>query len=82
MELKKFCELLSEYFDHDPESDFCTEIEKLIEEDPYYENIFNTLNKTIELFDELESEELEVPEETHTMLFESIRIEIRKINKP
>ncbi len=70
--------LLSYYFDHDLEEDLIDEIDELVEADLWSQAFFNTFCKTMELCHELEEEELEVPEEVHYRLFESIRLEIIK----
>jgi len=77
MDFKKLCKLLSDYFDEELESDICAEIDELVSEDFGCKVLFNTLNRTIELCEELE-EEIEVPEEVHIRLYEFLKIEMRK----
>ena len=71
-------DLLSDYIDQQLESDLCSEIEELMQEDFCCMNLFNTFNKTLELCHEMLEEEIEVPEETHIKLYETLRIEIRR----
>ena len=78
MDLEELFELLSDYIDKELESDICSEIDELINEDLYCNSLFNTFNKTLDLCREFESEEIEVPEEVHIKLYEYLRIEISK----
>jgi len=78
IDFKKLCELLSDYFDGELESDICAEVDELVSKDFGCKVLFNTFNKTIELFEEMEAEEIEVPGEVHIRFHEFLRIEIRK----
>jgi len=78
IDFKKLCELLSEYFDEELESDICAEVDELVSEDFGSRVLFNTFSKTIELCKEIEAEEIGVPEEIHIRLYEVLKIEIRK----
>lgn len=78
IDLEKLCELLSEYFDEELAPDVCAEIDELICEDSCCEVLFNTFHRTIQLCREFEAEEIEVPEEVHIRLCQSLKIEIKK----
>jgi len=78
IDFKKLCQLLTDYFDEELESDICAEIDELVSEDFGCKVLFNTFNKTLQLLREMEEEEIEVPEEVHIRLYEFLRIEIRK----
>jgi len=78
MDFKRLCELLSDYFDEELESDICAGIEELVSEDPFCEVLFNTFNRTIKLCEEWEQEKIEVPEEVHIRLHRFLKLEIRK----
>lgn len=78
IDFRRLCELLTDYFDEELESDICTEIDELVSEDFGCKVLFNTFNKTLELCKEMEEEEIEVPEEVHIKLYEFLKIEIRK----
>ena len=69
-------DLLSDYFDHDLESELCAEIDQMLNEDLWLQSFFHTFNKTLELCHELECEEIEVPRETHIRLYEVLYIEM------
>jgi hypothetical protein len=77
IDFKRLCELLTDYFDEELESDICSEIDELVSEDFGCKVLFNTFNKTLQLCEEME-EEIEVPEEVHIRLYEFLKIEIRK----
>lgn len=77
IDFKRLCELLTDYFDEQLESDICAEIDELVSEDFGCKVLFNTFNKTLQLCEEME-EEIEVPEEVHIKLYEFLKIEIRK----
>lgn len=82
IDLKELCELLSDYFDEELDSDICDEVEKLMDRDFRCESLCNTFSKTIELCRELEEEEeMDVPEEIHIQLHEFLRVEIIRITK-
>jgi len=78
IDFKKLCRLLSDYFDGELESDICAEVDELVSEDFGCKVLFDTFNKTIELIKEMESEEIEIPEEVHISLLEFLRIEIEE----
>ena len=78
MDFERLFELLSDYFDEELESEICNEIDELISEDPCCKTLFNTFSRTLDLCRETEAEEIEVPEEVHITLYESLRIEIRR----
>jgi len=78
IDFKKLCELLSDYFDEELESDICADIDELVSEDFGCKVLFNTFNRTVELCREMEAEEIEVPEEVHIRLHEFLKIKIRK----
>lgn len=78
MDFERLFELLSDYFDEELESEICNEVDELVSEDSCCRSLFNTFNKTLDLFREMEAEEAEVPEEIHIRLYESLRIEIRR----
>lgn len=80
MDYKELFELLSDYFDEELESEICAEIDRLRCEDSCCDVLFNTFNKTLDLCEEFE-EEIEVPEEIHIKLYESLKIEIIKKKK-
>lgn len=71
-------QLLSDYFDEDLEAQLCAEIDQMFNEELWFHSFFNTFHRTIDLCYELESEEIEVPQETHIQLFEVLRIEMAK----
>lgn len=77
IDFKKLCQLLTDYFEEELESDICAEIDELVSEDFGCKVLFNTFNKTLQLCKEME-EEMEVPEEVHIRLYEFLKIEIRK----
>ncbi|MDH5661903.1 MAG: hypothetical protein OEY92_02790 [Elusimicrobiota bacterium] len=77
IDFKKLCQLLTDYFEEELESDICTEIDELVSEDFGCKVLFNTFNKTLQLCKEIE-EEMEVPEEVHIRLYEFLKIEIRR----
>jgi len=77
IDFKRLCELLTDYFDEELESDICSEIDELVSEDFGCKVLFNTFNKTLQLCEEME-EEIEVPEEVHIRLYEFLKIEIRR----
>lgn len=77
IDFRRLCELLTDYFDEELESDICAEIDELVSEDFGCKVLFNTFNKTLQLCEEME-EEIEVPEEVHIRLYEFLKIEIRK----
>lgn len=76
IDFEELFRLLSDYFDEELEFDICAEIDRLISEDFISQVFFNTFNKTLELCQEMEAEEMEVPEEIHIRLYEFLRIEI------
>ncbi|NIM03507.1 hypothetical protein GTN66_05090 [bacterium] len=78
MDFKKLCQLLTDYFDEELESDICAEIDELVSEDFGCKVLFNTFNRTLQLCKEMEEEEIEVPEEVHIRLYEFLEIELRK----
>jgi hypothetical protein len=81
IDLEELFWLLSDYLDEELESDLCAEINQLINDDLDCLAFFNTFNKTLELcreLEELEEEEIEVPQEIHIKLYESLKIEFRK----
>lgn len=78
MDLEKLLELLSDYFDEELEPEICAEIHKTANQDSCCRTLFNTFGKTLELLNELNEEEIEVPETTHVALYEYLRIEIKK----
>ncbi len=77
IDFNKLCQLLTDYFDEELESDICAEIDELVSEDFGCKVLFNTFNKTLQLCKEME-EEIEVPEEVHIKLYEFLKIEIKK----
>ncbi len=78
IDFKKLCELLTDYFDEELESDICSEIDELVSEDFGCRVLFNTFNKTLQLCKEMEEEQIEVPEEIHIELYEFLKLEMEK----
>jgi len=78
IDFKKLCQLLTDYFDEELESDISAEIDELVSEDFGCKVLFNTFNKTLQLCEEMEEEEIEIPEEVHIRLYEFLKIEIRE----
>lgn len=78
MDFKDFCEFLSDYFDHELESDMCAEIDELVCDDCFCKAMFDTFDKTLDLCRQIEEEMMEVPEDVHIHLCEILKIEIRK----
>lgn len=74
MDFRELCNLLSDYFDHDLDSEICSEIEEFICADNECRTLFNTFQETIHLSQEIE--EIEVPQEVHIKLYRSLRITI------
>ena len=79
MEIRNLCDLLSDYFDEELEPGICAEIEQVICEDCCCRILFNTFDKTLRLCRELCCEELDVPENIHTHLYEYLEIEIKSL---
>lgn len=74
---KEIFELLMDFLDEDFEEEILDEELSLhIEECEHCRCLFNTYRKTIQLYEELEM--LQVPDEIHKQLTETIRIEINR----
>lgn len=78
MDIERFYTLLSEYFDEELEAGLCRDIEELISSDSCCEAVFNTFSRTLELCEEIQIEETDVPEEVHISLYKSLRIEVKR----
>jgi len=72
---KKFWKLLSEYFDDDFDFFTHSEVERFILDDPDIRAFFHTLSKTVELTQQIEPVEINVPEQIHIQLYQVLRQE-------
>ena len=78
MDYHKLFLLMSDYFDHELERDIFDEMEEMIHDDLCCQSFFNTFCKTLDLCDQIEAEEIEVPQYVHIQLYRIIQIEIKK----
>jgi hypothetical protein len=74
----KFWKLLSAYFDERFDWTIHSEVDRFLLDDPEVRAFFNTLNKTIELYQKIEVEELNVPEQIHIQLYQVLKKEHSK----
>ena len=74
----KFWKLISEYFDSDKDFDINAEIERFIYDDPDVRAFFNNFDKTLQLCNQIEADQLNVPDAIHVQLIQSLRVENTK----